>query len=87
MILADEPTGALDVETGTSVMALLEEVTTENGAALITITHDPNVAALAGRSLRLDQGVLSPVELLPDEIALDGSALDVSHTSIGDELV
>lgn len=63
MILADEPTGALDIETGTTVMDLLEEVTTENGAALITITHDPNVAALAGRSLRLDHGVLSPTDL------------------------
>lgn len=59
MILADEPTGALDIETGTTVMQLLEEVATENGAALITITHDPNVASLAGRQLRLDHGVLS----------------------------
>lgn len=59
MILADEPTGALDIETGTTVMQLLEEVSTENGAALITITHDPNVAALAARQLRLDHGKLS----------------------------
>lgn len=59
MILADEPTGALDVETGTTVMELLEEVSTENGAALITITHDPNVAGLARRRLRLDHGVLT----------------------------
>ncbi len=59
MILADEPTGALDIETGTTVMELLEEVATENGAALITITHDPNVASLAGRQLRLDHGALS----------------------------
>ena len=60
MILADEPTGALDIETGATVMGLLEEVSTENGAALITITHDPNVASLAGRTLRLDHGVLTP---------------------------
>ncbi len=59
MILADEPTGALDVETGTTVMELLEEVATENGAALITITHDVNVASLAKRQLRLDHGELS----------------------------
>ena len=59
MILADEPTGALDIETGTTVMELLEEVSTENGAALITITHDPSVAELAARRLRLDHGVLS----------------------------
>ena len=58
LILADEPTGALDVETGASVMALLDEVAHETGAALITITHDPNIAALAGRHYRLDAGVL-----------------------------
>jgi putative ABC transport system ATP-binding protein len=61
VVLADEPTGALDVETGAAVMALLAEVTAESGAALITITHDLSVAALAGRRFRLDHGRLSPV--------------------------
>ena len=62
LILADEPTGALDVETGASIMALLDEVAETTGAALITITHDPKVAALARRHYRLDRGVLGPVE-------------------------
>jgi putative ABC transport system ATP-binding protein len=61
LILADEPTGALDVETGESVMQLLDEVAESSGAALITITHDVNVAALARRHYRLDHGVLTPV--------------------------
>ncbi len=61
LILADEPTGALDVDTGASVMALLDDVAEASGAALITITHDPNVAALARRHYRLDQGVLSAI--------------------------
>jgi putative ABC transport system ATP-binding protein len=61
VVLADEPTGALDVETGAAVMALLAEVTAENGAALVTITHDLSVAALAGRRFRLDHGRLTPV--------------------------
>lgn len=61
LILADEPTGALDVDTGASVMRLLDDVAEASGAALITITHDPNVAALARRHFRLDQGVLSAV--------------------------
>ncbi len=69
MILADEPTGALDIETGATVMALLEEVASENGAALITITHDPNVAALARRRLRLDHGVLEPEEAVAHHAA------------------
>ena len=62
LILADEPTGALDVETGAAVMALLDEVAESTGAALITITHDPNIAALARRHYRLDHGILSSVE-------------------------
>ena len=63
LILADEPTGALDVETGQAVMALLDTVATESGAALVTITHDVNVAALARASYRLDSGVLTPAEI------------------------
>lgn len=60
LILADEPTGALDVETGGSVMGMLDDIAEASGAALITITHDPNVAALARRHYRLDSGVLGP---------------------------
>ena len=63
LILADEPTGALDIETGASVMALLDDVAEKSGAALITITHDANVAALARRHYRLDRGVLTPVDV------------------------
>ena len=63
LILADEPTGALDIETGKTVMALLDEVAEQSGAALITITHDANVAALARSHYRLDSGVLSPVDV------------------------
>ena len=61
VVLADEPTGALDVETGAQVMALLAQATAENGAALVTITHDLSVAALAGRRFRLERGHLSPL--------------------------
>lgn len=63
LILADEPTGALDVDTGQAVMALLDTVATESGAALVTITHDVNVAALARARYRLDAGVLTPAEM------------------------
>jgi putative ABC transport system ATP-binding protein len=61
VVLADEPTGALDVQTGAQVMALLAQATAENGAALVTITHDLSVAALADRRYRLDGGRLSPL--------------------------
>lgn len=60
LILADEPTGALDVDTGATVIDLLEEVAAENGAALVVITHDPAVAARSASRYRLDAGLLRP---------------------------
>jgi putative ABC transport system ATP-binding protein len=73
VVLADEPTGALDVQTGAQVMALLAQATAENGAALITITHDLSVAALADRQYRLSGGRLSP---LVEEGALGAATAD-----------
>jgi putative ABC transport system ATP-binding protein len=63
VILADEPTGALDVDTGNEIMALLDEIAAESGAVLIAITHDLAVAARAQRHYRLADGVLVPITL------------------------
>ncbi|KGJ76475.1 ABC transporter ATP-binding protein [Cryobacterium roopkundense] len=65
LILADEPTGALDLETGAAVMDLIDEVALASGAALVTITHDPAIAARATRHLRLDHGVLQTAPNIP----------------------
>lgn len=59
VLLADEPTGALDVDTGGLVMDLLQHVAAEAGTTLVTITHDLSVAARADRQFRLDHGVLT----------------------------
>lgn len=75
LILADEPTGALDVETGSSVMALLDEIASEADAALVTITHDLNVAARARRHYRLDAGVLTSFQL---DLPANAAAADAS---------
>ena len=61
VILADEPTGALDPDTGGVVMSLLEEVARESNSALIVITHDMGVAARASRAYELYDGVLHEV--------------------------
>ncbi|MDO4887501.1 MAG: ABC transporter ATP-binding protein [Actinomycetaceae bacterium] len=58
IILADEPTGALDPETGNSIIELLKEVATENDSALIIITHDMDIAAQAHTRYSLYDGVL-----------------------------
>ncbi|WP_291045008.1 ABC transporter ATP-binding protein [Herbiconiux sp.] len=58
LILADEPTGALDLDTGQTVMELIDDVATRTGAALVIITHDPAIATRARDHYRLDRGVL-----------------------------
>jgi putative ABC transport system ATP-binding protein len=58
LILADEPTGSLDVDTGTAVLNLLFEIVRTLSHTLVLITHDPAVAALADRSLTLQGGEL-----------------------------
>lgn len=63
VILADEPTGALDVDTGSSVMSLLEQQCHDTGAALIVITHDLAVAGRAQTQYRLGDGVLTPISV------------------------
>ena len=61
LVLADELTGALDVDTGVHVMEILDGITKDSGAALITITHDLAVANMASRQFSLSQGQLHPV--------------------------
>ena len=71
VLLADEPTGALDPDTGGTVMNLLEEVARESEAALIVITHDMAVASRASRAFELYDGTVHEVS---DAAALLGHA-------------
>ncbi|MEM7747184.1 MAG: ABC transporter ATP-binding protein [Pseudomonadota bacterium] len=56
VILADEPTAALDSENGHSVMALLAEVAHNAGRAVLAVTHDPRTLSYADRILRIEDG-------------------------------
>jgi putative ABC transport system ATP-binding protein len=58
LVLADEPTGNLDDVTGDRVLGLLLELTRDAGRTLIMATHNPDIAELADRVLRLHDGVL-----------------------------
>ncbi len=69
VILADEPTGALDPDTGQAVMGLLEEVAREQNSALIVITHDMKVAQRAGTVYTLSDGILHDVNMFDDDEA------------------
>jgi len=58
IIVGDEPTGDLDASTTEQILDLVERLNTELGMTLLLVTHDPKVAAIAGRQLRLEQGKL-----------------------------
>ena len=56
IILADEPTGALDTETGTQVLTLLREVTDAGDRTIIVVTHNSQIAEIANRVIDLRDG-------------------------------
>lgn len=56
MILADEPTASLDTERGLSVMRLLRKVSTEQGTAILVVTHDTRMISEVDRVIRLMDG-------------------------------
>jgi putative ABC transport system ATP-binding protein len=58
VLFADEPTGSLDAETGRGVIDLLVELNRDAGTTLILVTHDPALAARAGRVIRLAGGAV-----------------------------
>jgi putative ABC transport system ATP-binding protein len=60
LLLADEPTGALDSATGAHVLELIERVRTERGTTVLLVTNDEDVAARGGRVLRLLDGSITP---------------------------
>jgi putative ABC transport system ATP-binding protein len=71
VVFADEPTGALDTQTGREVLALLRDVVSEAGHTVVMVTHDPTAAAHADRVILLaDGGVAGTLDApTADEVA------------------
>ena len=67
ILLADEPTGNLDSKSGSEVMEILRNLHRERGLTVVTVTHDPNVAAQAQRIIRIQDGLVVDE---PEKVAL-----------------
>jgi len=59
LLLCDEPTGALDCETGKSILKLLQETSKKNNMTIIIVTHNMALTAMADRVIRLKSGSIT----------------------------
>ncbi len=66
LLLADEPTGNLDSKTGVEIMSLLQRLNRENGVTIVLVTHEPDIAAYAGRIIAVKDGHIAYDRQNPD---------------------
>ena len=72
IIMADEPTGALDTKTGEEIMGIFQQLNREQGITVILVTHDPEVALHARRVISVRDGAVASDETVsaPLEVSL-----------------
>ena len=61
LLLCDEPTGALDYETGKAILKLLQDTCRENGMTVVIITHNSALTAMADRVVKIKNGTVASV--------------------------
>ena len=71
ILLCDEPTGALDYQTGKQVLGILQDMSRKKGATVIIVTHNAALAPIADRVIRMHDAKVKSVEIneLPQDIA------------------
>jgi len=70
IILADEPTGALDTATGEEIMQIFEKLNRDQGMTIILVTHEPMIAAHARRTISVRDGLIVADELRTPALAV-----------------
>jgi putative ABC transport system ATP-binding protein len=63
LVLADEPTGNLDTKTGNEIMEIFTKLNKENNITIVLVTHDPEVAEIARKTIFLRDGLVEKVEI------------------------
>ena len=66
VIIADEPTGAVDRGNADAIMQLIRQIHTEDHTTIVLVTHDPEIARCANRQIRLKEGTV-----VQDEISVE----------------
>ena len=63
IILADEPTAALDYDTSIKVLSVIEKISRENNTTILMVTHNPEIAKMANRVVKLRDGKISSIRV------------------------
>jgi len=68
LVLADEPTGSLDMETGIEVLGMMRSLNRETGQTFVLVTHNSAIAQMADRVIRIGNGTVQRVETNPSPL-------------------
>ena len=71
LLLCDEPTGALDYNTGKAILKLLQDTCRQKGMTVIVITHNSAIAPMADRIIHIKNGRVSDMELNPNPVPVE----------------
>ena len=71
LLLCDEPTGALDYNTGKAILKLLQDTAHETGMTVVIITHNLAIAPMADRIIHVKNGTVSSVELNENRVPVE----------------
>ena len=71
LLLCDEPTGALDYQTGKSILRLLAQMCIERHMTVVIITHNSTLAAMANRVIRIKNGRVGSWDINPDPVSIE----------------
>ncbi len=85
LILADEPTGSLDSQSGAEIMALLQSLNREQGVTIVVVTHDPRVARSTRRILTMRDGRIVDDHRVRDPLVED--LRDLARSQLGQLLL
>ena len=71
LLLCDEPTGALDYNTGKAILKLLQDSAHETGMTVVIITHNSAITPMADRIIRVKNGTVSSVEMNENKVPVE----------------